>query len=80
MAQPDRQKLLDETAEKGFLHISNTRRRGLQGREFDIVEGELFNVEGPDGRTNAPMHLHYCIEELQLVYNTPSFPPVCSAF
>ncbi|KAK9812015.1 hypothetical protein WJX73_009002 [Symbiochloris irregularis] len=48
-AQPGRQQLLDETAEKGFIHISNARRRGRQGREFDIVEAELFNVEGPDG-------------------------------
>ena len=47
--QAARQALLEEAAAKGFLQYHSGRRRGLKGRYFDIVDAELFTVEGPDG-------------------------------
>ena len=47
--QAARQKLLEATAEKGCVKFTSGRRKGFQGRAFDILDGVQFNIEGPDG-------------------------------
>ena len=56
-AQSGRQALIDEVKEKGFISIKSARRRGQQGRFFNILDGDLFTVEGPDGEVSLASSL-----------------------
>lgn len=47
--QAQRQKLIDECAEKGFAEIRGAPRVGAKGRKLDLTEAVVFNIEGPDG-------------------------------
>ena len=58
--QAQRQKLIDECAEKGFAEIRGAPRVGAKGRKLDLTEAVVFNIEGPDGGQVLHQSVHMC--------------------
>lgn len=49
VVQTDRQKLLEEAAEKGAIQDYSAWRVSLKGRRFEIRDATLFNIQSPSG-------------------------------